>query len=111
MINYEEIDKGSDVIHPANEDVEMEEGNFEEGHTATHKKDRNTLIRFPLAKIKNIMKLDEENKLCQKNAYYIIGRMTELFLQELAKTAHSVAKMNKRKTMNLEDIGKRFISN
>ncbi len=58
-----------------------------------------------MAKIKNIMKLDDDTKLCQKNSYYVVGRLTELFLQELAKNAQSVSKINKRKTMNLEDIG------
>lgn len=52
------------------------------------------------------MKLDGDIKLCQKNAYFVVGKLTELFLQELAQNAHSVAKINKRKTMNLEDIGK-----
>jgi histone H3/H4 len=51
------------------------------------------------------MKLDEDVKLCQTNSYYVLGKLTELFLSELAKNAHSVAKINKRKTMNLEDIG------
>jgi len=51
------------------------------------------------------MKLDEDVKLCQKNAYIVLGRLTELFLQEIAQNAHSVARLNKRKTMNLEDIG------
>jgi DNA polymerase epsilon subunit 4 len=62
-------------------------------------------MRFPLAKIKNIMKLDEDINLCQKNAYFVMGRLTELFLQELARNALSVTKINKRKTMNLEDLG------
>ena len=51
------------------------------------------------------MKLDEDVKLCQKNAYIVLGRLTELFLQEIAQNGHSVARLNKRKTMNLEDIG------
>ena len=50
------------------------------------------------------MKLDSDIKLCQKNSYLVVCKLTELFLQELAKNAHSVAKLNKRKTMNLEDI-------
>ena len=38
----------------------------------SHKKDKNNLIRLPLSKIKNTMKLDSDIKLCQKNAYYVI---------------------------------------
>ena len=69
-----------------------------------NKKERNSLIRFPLAKIKNIMKLDNDIKLCQKDAYTVIGKVTEMFLQELAQSAYAVCKSCKRKTINLEDI-------
>lgn len=70
----------------------------------SHKKEKNNLIRLPLSKIKNTMKLDSEIKLCQKNAYFVIGKLTELFLQEIAKNAHIVCKNGKRKTINLDDI-------
>ena len=59
-----------------------------------------------MAKIKNTMKLDPDIKLCQKNAYYVVGKMTELFIQQLSKESVTVAKMKKRKTLNIEDISK-----
>jgi len=61
---------------------------------------------MPLAKIKNITKLDPEIKLCQKNAFIVIGKLTELFILQLAKESVSVAKTKKKKTLNLEDICK-----
>jgi DNA polymerase epsilon subunit 4 len=70
----------------------------------SHKKERSGFTRLPVSKIKNLMKMDGDIKLCQKNAYIVISKLTELFLQELSKNAHSVAKLNRRKTMNLEDI-------
>ena len=68
------------------------------------KKEKTSLIRFPLAKIKNIIKLDSDIKLCQKDVYTVIGKLTELFLQDLAQGAYNVCKSCKRKTINLEDI-------
>ncbi len=50
--------------------------------------------------------MNAQISLCQKNAYIVLGKLTELFLQELSRNAHSVAKISKRKTMNIEDIGK-----
>ena len=50
------------------------------------------------------MKLDNDIKLCQKDAYTVIGKMTEMFLQELARGAYAVCKSCRRKTINLEDI-------
>ncbi len=59
---------------------------------------------MPLAKIKNITRLDPDIKLCQKNAYLVIGKLTELFIQQIARETVSVAKIKKRKTLNMEDI-------
>ena len=68
------------------------------------KKEKTSLIRYPLAKIKNIIKLDSDIKLCQKDVYTVIGKLTELFLQDLAQGAYNICKSCKRKTINLEDI-------
>ncbi len=61
--------------------------------------------RFPIAKIKNIMKLDDNTKLCQKDVYNLIGRATQLFIHELAENSYCITALNKRKTMNIEDLG------
>ena len=65
---------------------------------------RKPLIRLPLAKVKNIIKLDDDIKLVQKDAYLVIGKLTELFIEELARDAFSICKANKRKTISMEDI-------
>lgn len=100
-INIEVNDNNEDNINYQEEEEEIHNNTM---NGLPHKKERVGLIRLPLAKIKNIMKIDEDIKLCQKNAYYVIGRMTELFIQELSKNAQLAAKSKKRKTINLEDI-------
>ena len=81
-----------------------EQNSINENINDESKKEKTSFIRFPLAKIKNIIKLDSDIKLCQKDAYTVIGKLTELFLQDLAQGAYSVCKSCKRKTINLEDI-------
>ena len=81
-----------------------EQNSIQENENDEAKKEKTSLIRYPLAKIKNIMKLDTDIKLCQKDAYTVIGKLTELFLQDLAQGAYSICKSCKRKTINLEDI-------
>ena len=99
-VNKMDIDK-----EPSENNLEEENKNNEsEQNENENKKERTSLIRFPLAKIKNIMKLDNDIKLCQKDAYTVIGKMTEMFLQELARGAYAVCKSCRRKTINLEDI-------
>ena len=89
----------------SNQEKNQEEQNsINENINDESKKEKTSFIRFPLAKIKNIIKLDSDIKLCQKDAYTVIGKLTELFLQDLAQGAFSVCKSCKRKTINLEDI-------
>lgn len=99
-VNHMDIEK--DQLDNLNEQKNNENDNNQEENE--NKKERASLIRYPLAKIKNIMKLDSDIKLCQKDAYTIIGKVTEIFLQELARGAYAVCKSCKRKTINLEDI-------
>ena len=89
----------------SNQDKNQEEKNSQnENINEESKKEKASFIRYPLAKIKNIIKLDSDIKLCQKDSYTVIGKLTELFLQDLAQSAYSVCKNCKRKTINLEDI-------
>ena len=89
----------------SNQEKNQEEQNsINENINDESKKEKTSFIRFPLAKTKNIIKLDSDIKLCQKDAYTVIGKLTELFLQDLAQGAYSVCKSCKRKTINLEDI-------
>ena len=97
----QEPEKEQEENNPEEQKNELNENIQEENE---NKKERNSLIRYPLAKIKNIIKLDKDIKLCQKDAYTVIGKVTEMFLQELAQGAYAVCKSCKRKTINLEDI-------
>ena len=97
-INLEQEQNGNNLedqkINNENESIQEENENKKEKLST----------RFPLAKIKNIMKLDNDIKLCQKDVYSVLGKVTEMFLHELAQGAYAVCKSCKRKTINLEDI-------
>lgn len=103
-LNGEKISNTNDIV--IDENLIMNEPIPKDANPPkeSHKKEKNNLMRLPLSKIKNIMKLDSDIKLCQKNSYFVIGKLTELFLQEIAKNAHIVCKNGKRKTINLDDI-------
>ena len=108
--NMENNNYGNEValnkmdIESNQEKNQEEQNSINENINDESKKEKTSFIRFPLAKIKNIIKLDSDIKLCQKDAYTVIGKLTELFLQDLAQGAYSVCKSCKRKTINLEDI-------
>jgi len=98
QINIDQEQNGNNLedqkINIENESIQEENENKKEKLST----------RFPLAKIKNIMKLDTDIKLCQKDVYTVLGKVTEMFLQDLAQGAYAVCKSCKRKTINLEDI-------
>ena len=103
-INDKEMALNKMDIESNQEKNQEEQNSINENINDESKKEKTSFIRFPLAKIKNIIKLDSDIKLCQKDAYTVIGKLTELFLQDLAQGAYSVCKSCKRKTINLEDI-------
>ena len=103
-INDKEMALNKMDIESNKEKNQEEQNSINENINDESKKEKTAFIRYPLAKIKNIIKLDSDIKLCQKDAYTVIGKLTELFLQDLAQGAYSVCKSCKRKTINLEDI-------
>ncbi|CAD5119278.1 DgyrCDS7906 [Dimorphilus gyrociliatus] len=62
------------------------------------------LIRLPLSRIKQIIKMDPEVTLAGSEAVFLIAKATELFLQEFAKNCGRFATQGKRKTLKRQDI-------
>ncbi len=62
-------------------------------------------MQLPMNKIRQICQLDQEDyTLVSKQALVLITKATELFVQDLAGVCGQIAKQQKRKTMNLNDI-------
>lgn len=99
-----DIEENKDAPNEDKKDVSKDNDKAEEGKEEPQKKERNSLIRLPLAKIKNIIKLDDDTKKVQKNAYVVIGKLTEIFLRGLALDAQKETKSAGRKMMSLYDI-------
>lgn len=62
--------------------------------------------QIPLARIRRIMKEDEDMGLCSSEVVTIISMATELFSEYLAKKAFEYSKRDKRKTLLLRDIAR-----
>lgn len=98
--------EGENIIEEnAIKNTETEEGRENPSQSKKlQKKEKNNLIRLPFAKVKNIIKMDNDIKIGQKNGYFVLGKLTELFLQDLAENAYAICKNSKRKTISLDDI-------
>ena len=101
-----EEEEQTDVnIHNEGENV-LEKDNEEDKSRNDGYIKKTPFCRMPIAKIKNIIKLNPDVKMCLKEVYPYLGKAVELLFEDLAFKAAQVAKFNKRRTMNPEDICK-----
>lgn len=59
----------------------------------------NRITELPISKIKHIIKLDEEVKLVNGEAAFLVTKATELFIKNLSLEAYNFALQNKKKTI------------
>ena len=65
-------------------------------------------INFPAARIKAIMKADDEVSMISSDAVLAMSAATELFLQEFASSAWKFTSADSRKTVLYKDVGKLY---
>ncbi|KAJ8039738.1 DNA polymerase epsilon subunit 4 [Holothuria leucospilota] len=60
--------------------------------------------KFPLSRIKVIMKTDPDMTLASQESVFLIAKAVELFLDDLTKSAYEYTARNKKKTLKKQDI-------
>ncbi|XP_028162371.1 DNA polymerase epsilon subunit 4 [Ostrinia furnacalis] len=60
--------------------------------------------RLPMARIKNIMKMDPDVSVISGDAVFLVTKATELFLETIAKETYAYTIANKRKTISKKDL-------
>ncbi|XP_042887479.1 DNA polymerase epsilon subunit 4-like [Penaeus japonicus] len=61
-------------------------------------------VKFPLARIKRIMKADPELGLASQDAVFLVAKATELFVESLALEAYHYTSQSKKKTVSRRDV-------
>ncbi|XP_002732556.1 DNA polymerase epsilon subunit 4-like [Saccoglossus kowalevskii] len=64
----------------------------------------NRLTKFPLSRVKHMMKLDPDVTLASQESVYLITKATEMFVDYISKYSHNYTSQSKRKTMQRKDI-------
>lgn len=85
MINFESLSSGAEK--------EQRKGSNE-----------NRLIKLPLARIKNIMKVDPDVTLITSESAFLVTRATELFIESLARESFLYTSQAKKKTVQKRDV-------
>ncbi|XP_071811296.1 DNA polymerase epsilon subunit 4-like [Apostichopus japonicus] len=60
--------------------------------------------KFPLSRVKLIMKTDPDLTLASQESVFLIAKASELFLDDLTKSAYEYTARNKKKTLKKQDI-------
>ncbi|XP_072940565.1 DNA polymerase epsilon subunit 4-like [Epargyreus clarus] len=60
--------------------------------------------RLPLARIKNIMKMDPDVNILNAEAAFLVTKATEMFLETIVKETYSYTSQNKRKVISKKDL-------
>lgn len=64
----------------------------------------NKMVQLPLGRVKHIMKMDPDTKMASQEAVFLIAKVTELFVESLAKESFSYTSQNKKKTLSKPDV-------
>lgn len=62
------------------------------------------LFKFPLGRVKTIMKMDPEMSMASQESVFLISKATELFIESLAVECYAYTSMNKKKTVQKSDL-------
>ncbi|XP_030852301.1 DNA polymerase epsilon subunit 4 [Strongylocentrotus purpuratus] len=60
--------------------------------------------KFPLTRIKNIMKTDPDVTLASQESVFLLAKATEYFLESFTKSAYTFTERGKKKTIRKQDI-------
>ncbi|XP_037777652.1 DNA polymerase epsilon subunit 4-like [Penaeus monodon] len=71
---------------------------------AGEEEEKGSGVRFPLARIKRIMKADPELGLASQDAVFLVAKATELFVESLALEAYHYTSQSKKKTVSRRDV-------
>ena len=94
------------------EEPEKSKGNSEKLEESSEKTEENSeeiektekLTKFPLGRIKNIMKMDPDMNMASQEAVFLITKATEYFVECLAAECYSYTSANKKKTLAKTDL-------
>ncbi|XP_031551126.1 DNA polymerase epsilon subunit 4-like [Actinia tenebrosa] len=87
----------------ADEEGETVQGS--EDLSGTQEEDKpSKLTQFPQTRVRNMMKLDPDLQLANKEAVFVVTRAAEMFVEYFAKEAYKKTVLGKRKTIQKKDL-------
>ena len=96
--------KTYDQIAITGNDEKAEESSKPKSDTVQQSNAPDKLYKFPLGRIKNIMKLDPDVNLASQESVFLITKALEMFVENLAIESYSFTAQTKKKTISKKDV-------
>ena len=105
MSDNEGISESPQSNNVESENAVNEEKNNNNEHVEQAETEKNErLTRLPLARIRTLVKADQDVTIASQESVFLITKATELFIETVAKEMHRVTLQQKRKTIYRRDI-------
>ncbi len=88
----------------AEESTEVTDVVMEESPAANEQVKEEKLYKFPLGRIKHMMKLDPDVHMASQESVFLITKALELFVESLAVEAYTYTSASKKKTISKADV-------
>ncbi|XP_062135647.1 DNA polymerase epsilon subunit 4 [Drosophila sulfurigaster albostrigata] len=105
--DYDDDEKATDedgtTTNVATNGKELSKTTTNGGKSAEHEHEAK-LTQLPMARIRNIMKLDPDLQIASNEAVFAVTRAVELFIESLARESFSYTAQSKKKTVQKRDV-------
>ncbi|XP_017880226.1 DNA polymerase epsilon subunit 4 [Ceratina calcarata] len=82
----------------------QEEDSLQEETEGNAEEQKEKLLRFPLGRIKSLIKMDPEVNMVNQEAVFLISKAAELFIDSLVKESYKYTAQMKKKLIQKRDI-------
>ena len=100
----ENVEKEIETDLPSDSPMITEENDSISIEPSIEEPKQEKLTRFPMGRIKHIMKMDPDVRVVTPEATFLVSKSLELFVESLVWEAHRYTEQSRKKTMQKHDV-------
>ena len=100
----ENVEKETETDLPSDTPMITEENDSISIEPSIEEPKQEKLTRFPMGRIKHIMKMDPDVRVVTPEATFLVSKSLELFVESLVWEAHRYTEQSRKKTMQKHDV-------
>lgn len=99
------IDSNAELVTDSHTELAIDSNTELVGNDKANNEEKTEkLVRFPITRIKHLVKMDPDVNLCSHDALFLITKATELFVECLSKEAYAYTSQVQKKTVQKRDV-------